>query len=135
MRTLSKKKQHENRQILADFLDNTLTDRQFNMQSWTENVARNHCNTVGCAMGWAAMSGQIEDLGWNYNPEDKDMPVKERGVIPIVGGKAVGWDEAARAFFGEEAYSEVFTNERYTDYYSSLNHRNIVAGHLRSIKS
>ena len=45
---------------LADFLENEITDEQFDMKYYRSNngrnvnfISKNHCGTVGCALGWS----------------------------------------------------------------------------------
>lgn len=134
MKAVSKAQQRKNRELLADFLDNDMNDKQFNMGTWAR-PADNPCGTVGCALGWAAMSGMIPGLGWNYNPDDMHKRPAYRDIVPIVGGKVQDWDDVGAAFFGETTHHNVFIGDPVDNNQDPLRSgRRVIAAMLRTVK-
>jgi hypothetical protein len=107
------KQQRKNRLALADMLENRVTDKQFNMDSFTQQ-----CGTVGCALGIAVMSGEF-GYGWH--------PYNAISSTPVKDGKAVSWDFAGSELFGMDAMDYVFWN-------TCQRPRQKVAAELRAIK-
>lgn len=102
--------QRKNRMVLADYLEERVTDAQFDMSNFCNGVPiGNECATVGCALGWAALSGLIPGLSWNR--PYKDSPTME----PVVAGKFRAWDDVGPHFFGYKAWSDVFINPKLID--------------------
>lgn len=111
------KKQRENCRELAKILID-VPPRHFDMRGWAKQGPEddtNFCGSSGCAMGWAAMSGQIDDLGWaaksRKDPTKWATSLKDANfghVHPLSNGKIMGWEEAARRHFGDETLGHVF---------------------------
>lgn len=78
---------------LAEFLE-TLPDSQHDQRVW---ATKSHCGTVGCALGWAAQIGMLEDLELENGPWNLKHP-------------AAGWMHAGNAYFGNQATNEIFLN-------------------------
>lgn len=108
----------QNRMKLADIIEFRLTDKQFDMGTYAEET---NCGTVGCALGWAALSGEIEGLGWAGS---------RHNIFPVVEGKEVYWWQAGQQFFGTRTFDRVFINNRLID----SNSRKKVASALSAIK-
>lgn len=102
--------QRKNRMVLADYLEERVTNAQFDMSNFCNGVPiGNECATVGCALGWAALSGLIPGLGWN-------RPYKDSSTMePVVAGKFRAWDDVGPHFFGRRAWNKVFVNDRFVD--------------------
>lgn len=134
MKKIDNKQQKKNREALADFLDNTMNDKQFDMGSWAK-PADNACKTVGCALGWAAMSGIIPGLSWNYDPNDMDKKPAHREIVPVVGNKVQDWEDVGPLFFGDTAHFDVFTGD-VVDHNREPHRssRHVIAAMLRAIK-
>lgn len=98
MKPKSKQQQHKNRRALADIIEHRLADKQFNMAKYA-----NDCGTVGCALGVAALCGEIEGLGWNKHPTG--------GLHPVANKQALDWHEAAKVFFGTTTGRDVFMGD------------------------
>lgn len=120
------KEQQRNCLKLADILEQHVSDKQFDMGTYGR--ADNVCGTVGCALGWGAMSGMIPNLGYcasyvNDNGEDiyvtsvKEMD-QDAGFdlqpIWFQDGKAhqVEWEEAGCHFFGDDVQTYLFSAGR-----------------------
>lgn len=82
---------------LSDILEK-LPARQHDQRRWA-STDEHTCRTTGCAMGWAAMSGQIENLS---------SEVEDGRVYCLSDGKEVSWDAAAIQHFGPAVYHQVF---------------------------
>ena len=113
-------KQRENCRILATEILPGVPDSAFNMSTWAR-PARNECGTIGCAMGWAAMSGRIDGLGWcapdgGFSGWAKDLSelTDFHCINPAIRHrrqwKVAGWGEAAVEMFGRDAWQQVFTH-------------------------
>lgn len=92
---ITTEKQKKNRLKLADMLEHRVTDKQFNMATFS-----NDCGTVGCALGIAALSGEFKELGWNRDRYGK--------ISPVVRGTFQEWDRVGAAFFGKATMDDVF---------------------------
>lgn len=111
-------KQRENCARLADILKD-VPKRAFHMGTWAHATEdeRNHCGTVGCAMGWAAMSGRIprlqyaafniHDTGRYYFTALADV-AKADYLEPVLDGKSSSWASAGYELFGGDTYDYVF---------------------------
>lgn len=88
----------ENCRKLADFLC-TVPDSDHNQHSWVYESEHSTCGTVGCAMGWAALSHVIPGLQY----------LKQGGAYrPAINGKASDWVRAPISFFGTRAMEKIF---------------------------
>lgn len=95
MQALTPAQQRANRLHLADMIEHRVTDEQFDMTRYA-----NECGTVGCACGIAALSGEIDGLGWNRNGDGK--------LLPVVDNRLTDWNAIGIAFFGRRAFTDVF---------------------------
>ena len=93
---------------------------------WVGSEPKNECGTTGCALGWAAMSGQFEGLDWaiplvqkDFGPplswattseEAKLALLRGHNAVPVLNGERTGWDGMGIRLFGSLAYHEVFMN-------------------------
>lgn len=105
MSNITPEMRRANRLTLAEFLENNITDAQFDMESWTGVTA---CGTTGCALGWAAMAEVVEGLGYS-----------ESQHAPVLCGEVRGWREVGEEVFGVEAFAEVFVSQRFTEWYAT----------------
>lgn len=100
---------------LADVLRD-LPDEQHNQSLW--GMQGHSCGTVGCAMGWAAMSRQFLDQGLDFKFSDKDPLMAalrsvynaEKGLTFIYKGKENNLSAAIHDLFGPEIRADVFLN-------------------------
>lgn len=60
------------------------------------------CGTSACALGWAALSGEIPRLSAYPNESNKFMP--------LVDGRMIMWETAGALLFGVRTLNEVFLN-------------------------
>lgn len=70
--------------------------KQFNMRLYSGS--QRQCGTIGCALGWAAMSGEIPGLGWSSLTGDAD-----HSVFPVVNRERSSWSNAGEEVFGWRA--------------------------------
>lgn len=117
--------QRANCAILADLLE-SLPDNKVRMNRWA--ATRNECGTVGCALGWAAMSGQFPGLEWGVcrwgdfsdSPEwattlkqaEEFLKDDEGEAVPIVFGGKSDWQSAGEEYFGEKTLCKVFLKSK-----------------------
>jgi hypothetical protein len=113
---------------LADFLD-TVPNSRFNIWSWTSHasgegdtstavkalgVARHHCGTTACAVGWACTIPEFKAAGLGFSAE-------KWGDIPVyhdpdgIAAPKFYWT-AVTEFFGLDAgtATSLFTDEGYS---------------------
>ena len=69
--------------------------KHFDMSSWMES---NHCGTVGCAAGHCALNPWFKRRGFGFDIKSGDFTHFE-----------------PNDFFGEEIYSSIFVNPKFTD--------------------
>lgn len=95
---LSPAQQRLNRLKLADYIEHELSDKQFDMSTWTQP-----CGTVGCALGHAAMGRIIEGL---------DIRIEHGSIRPVICGEPldefISWRAAGAHFFGAETHERIF---------------------------
>lgn len=89
---------------LADLITE-LRPRQLKMRTWWKKP---ECGTVGCALGWAVISGRFPGLQYRFEPE-------LYGIEPVVNGMSVDFEDAAEDYFGYEAFSEIFVHDYFTN--------------------
>ncbi len=105
--------------------------REFKMSTWITSAFG--CGTVGCAMGWAAMSGRF-NFGYgvrHQNPTTRKWSwarnlTEVRNWVnafpfdlyffPIRNGEVKTWVGLAREEFGDEALIEIFLRTHLTKY-------------------
>lgn len=126
---MTTKLQRENCAKLADLLE-TVPAKQFDMSLWasfdpdSQPEAGHSCGTVGCAMGWAAVSGQFQDQGLSYGLQFDDSEGQTRWALTrhevnkgykdgyepecIFKGELIDFDDAGLEVFGEQAVNDVF---------------------------
>lgn len=103
----------------------SIPDNQHNQDDWV-TAPKAACGTVGCAAGWAAMSGQFPGLAYGVRKYDYDigaykwattmaeatrMLASGAMVNPIVNGKLTNWGKAAPLYFGNTAMNEIFLED------------------------
>lgn len=127
MKQRTEKQQRANRLKLAKFIETRLAPGQLEMGEWVSEIhmpppepEEHECGTACCAMGWAAMSCEIEGLSWwaigAKTPQDavKIAAYHPFSVTPVVDGEVTCWGEASRNVFGYDAWGSIFTNETVT---------------------
>lgn len=99
----------DNCETLANFLESK-PDEAHNQSVWTRPDDEAPCGTVGCALGWAAMSQIIDGLQYALMSSAcaTDDIFARRQFVPTINGREAGWDEAGRAFFGQRVLNQVF---------------------------
>ncbi len=89
---------------LADFLEG-IPESNHCQRAWFADTHLGDCRTVGCALGWAVMSGIFPGL--QYAQPD---PLT---IVPIVNAKARSFDfDIGEDFFGLAVYERVFLRTR-----------------------
>lgn len=90
-----------NHEKLVAVLEGT-NDNAHNQATWGHKTPKNECGTAACAMGWAAISGEFENIQsllGEFNVSD---------YIRWQNGETIPIYEAARREFGNDTYEEVF---------------------------
>ena len=96
--------QRKNRLKLAKFLETRVRDEQFCMEFYVDNLTKkSSCKTVGCALGWAVISGHIPGVGWS---EQRDL--SEVDIFPAYNKRLYSWGAIGRHFYGDTAFEDVF---------------------------
>lgn len=145
MNTLTKA-QRRNCGKLADLIETSIPENRFYMGTWCEYD--HECGTTGCALGWAAMSGQFEGLGVKYHRFNyetgktreatdckglrnlvrlSENKYDELDADPTLNGKSVGWNVVGEKYFGKFTYDYLFTGPG-----TSFNKAQVVE-HLRTL--
>lgn len=83
-----------------------LHDEQHEQRVWVLGNLNTPCGTRGCALGWAAMSGEIRGLQYSYPKGTK----QGLSVYPVVNGERDSWIHAGVKFFGARACQYIFSN-------------------------
>jgi hypothetical protein len=78
---------------LARILETQVPDKYFDMRIYAEQY---DCNTIGCALGWAAMSNQFPGLQYQLLPNHE--------VQPVFNGETCFWPNVGPLFFGKAYY-------------------------------
>jgi len=122
-------RQRENCRILAEEILPHIKNSNFDMSDFTytptvptAEARKHHCGAVGCALGWASMSGKIDGLsyalvGYDENGERVYLTDTKGGdfnhAVPLTrhGSKWVRkqWRDIGERFFGHTTYNNVFT--------------------------
>ncbi len=103
------KKFANNAAKLADYLE-TVPDENHDQETWTtgpvEGLKQHACGTSACALGWAVVSGEFEEL--SYRPAGHNETNIPDFISPKVVGMDASWWMAGHKVFGDIILSEVF---------------------------
>jgi hypothetical protein len=89
---------------LADFLENKVTDRQFDLNDFWKNSP---CGSVGCALGWGGVCFKGDpdvELETNVISENEDDEIVEYSIYNEQRFFDIGYEASQYLFYGDSPY-------------------------------